>query len=673
MRISSLIPGGFVGLDNLLSLDLTWNSITSLPSGAFTGLGKLASLGLQTSLQAIASGAFMGLNSLQSLQLSLKPGMTLSTSGMFSGMPGLKKLILKSCGIAGFTSGAFKGLEKLEFIDLSSNSISTIPSGGFAGLSSVKSLLIGDNPMETGSLANLNAGTFVGLDNLRELNLGLFGTGNGMPSTLLNGLEKLEALIIESVGLSSIPAGLFDKLTSLKYLDLGYNNLNSLDGNVFSKLTSLRHLSLAKNYLGSKLPSNVFQALTNLQELNLRSTSAYIYNNTLEKQTNLVSLFASGVKLNSLGDLTFKNTKKLRYLNLQGASTLGTRGKSIFNNMPDLEFLSVRSLTFKSLSNDFANNKKLKTLILYSCGVTNITSTTFSGMKSLTLLDLGYNSLTEIPSGSFNDLENLNRLYLNRNRLQELPENAFAKQTNLVELLLNQNSLTRIPESAMSKLTKLEALSLSKNQMKEFPVPRKIMGQMDLYSLDLSNNKLEVFDASNRSFAVLDLRSNYLISMGYRESAFKDRADIYLTGNCLNCATFTAERTRLHFVCGDPQDRCPQTSCSDSLRLKGCFICDGSSCETCLAGYRLNGTSCHRCDTDEDCPLNNTGVMKHCGNWDIEKEECLECARGWKGKKCDEVAPIYDSSSSAGSRAVFSTFSIIFAFAVVCLSFVLNI
>jgi len=609
-------------------------------------------------LKAVSSGTFVGLSSLESLKLSL-PSIALSTNGMFSGMPSLKSLYLSDNYITGVTSGAFNGLTALEFLDLSSNSIASLPSGAFTGLGSLKSLAFGNNPMEMGSLANLNAGTFAGLSNLRELNLGIFGSGNGMPSTLLNGLSKLEALIIESVGLSTIPAGFFDHLTSLQYLDLGYNNLNSLNADVFSKLTNLRHLSLAKNYLYGNAPNTTFKALGKLQELNLRSTGLYIDNNTFETQTNLISLFAPGVRFNSLNELTFKYTKKLQYLNLQGANSYErTRGSKIFDNMPDLEFLTIRSMTFKALDDMFKNNKKLKTLIISSSGVRNFTSTTFSSMKSLTTLDLSINSLTEIPSGSFKDLTSVTKLYLNRNRLTELPENAFAKQTLLVELLLGKNSLTSIPESAIDKLLKMEALDLSYNQITDFPVPRSIMGTMKLYSLDLSHNNLTTFDASNCSFAVLDLRNNTLISVGYRESAFRDRADIYLSGNCLNCATFTALRSRLHFVCGNPQDRCPKTSCSDSLRLKGCYECDGSTCKTCLADYRLDGKSCSRCDTDEDCPLNNTGVMRHCGNWNIAKNKCYECARGWKGEKCDEEAPVYDSSSSYHSSAATTTLSI---------------
>jgi len=308
-------------------------------------------------------------------------------------------------------------------------------------------------------------------------------------------------------------------------------------------------------------------------------------------------------------------------------------------------------MQFRELSNMFVNNKKLKSLILSSSAVNNFTSETFAGMNSLVTLDLSYNSLTEIPSGSFKDLTSLTNLNLQRNRLSTLPENVFSKQTELVELLLDQNSLTDLPDSAFNNALKMEALDLSNNQLTEFSVDRKIMGHMKLYSLDLSYNNLTVFDASNRSFAVLDLRNNTLISVGYRESAFADRADIYLTANCLNCATFIAERTRLHFVCGDPQNRCPQTSCSSSLRSKGCYECDGNTCKTCLANYRLVQQSCTRCDTDEDCPLNNTGVMEHCGNWDIVKNKCLECARGWKGKDCKEEAPVYDSSSSSSSSS----------------------
>ena len=69
-------------------------------------------------------------------------------------------------------------------------------------------------------------------------------------------------------GLTALPEGAFDALTNLEELNLSRNYLTALPDGAFDALTNLEELDLSRNYL-TALPDGVFDALTNLEELNL--------------------------------------------------------------------------------------------------------------------------------------------------------------------------------------------------------------------------------------------------------------------------------------------------------------------------------------------------------------------------------------------------------------------
>ena len=70
-------------------------------------------------------------------------------------------------------------------------------------------------------------------------------------------------------GLTTLPAGVFDGLTALTRLDLRSNGLTTLPAGVFDELTALTTLDLRSNGL-TTLPAGVFERLTALTELRLR-------------------------------------------------------------------------------------------------------------------------------------------------------------------------------------------------------------------------------------------------------------------------------------------------------------------------------------------------------------------------------------------------------------------
>ncbi|XP_036355777.1 leucine-rich repeat-containing protein 4C isoform X5 [Octopus sinensis] len=101
---------------NVEYLTLTWNSISTIKEGAFTGLSNLKELSLfKNKISTIKEGAFTGLSNLKELSLFENKFSTIK-------------------------EGTFTGLSNLKYLYLGSNSIPTINEGAFTGLSNLKQL-----------------------------------------------------------------------------------------------------------------------------------------------------------------------------------------------------------------------------------------------------------------------------------------------------------------------------------------------------------------------------------------------------------------------------------------------------------------------------------------------------------------------------------------------------
>ena len=112
-------------------LSLTANHLTSVESGAFSGLTYLERLVLSSNqLSTFEPGAFSGLANLKLFWLD---GNQLSSiePGAFSGLTNLTELDLNRNPLSNIESGAFRGLTKLRTLDLNDNQLSSIESGDF--------------------------------------------------------------------------------------------------------------------------------------------------------------------------------------------------------------------------------------------------------------------------------------------------------------------------------------------------------------------------------------------------------------------------------------------------------------------------------------------------------------------------------------------------------------
>jgi leucine-rich repeats and immunoglobulin-like domains protein 1/3 len=137
-------PNSLVGLDQLENLNLSHNSIRSLPDKVFRDLTKLKKLELNSNkIEKIHKQTFFGLVCLQTLDISVN---LLSNLSAF----------------------VFSELTSLKIVKLSQNKIQNVDKHAFNGLASVEEIFLNSNLIKQD---NLHDETFLQLQNLSYLNL----------------------------------------------------------------------------------------------------------------------------------------------------------------------------------------------------------------------------------------------------------------------------------------------------------------------------------------------------------------------------------------------------------------------------------------------------------------------------------------------------------------------
>jgi Leucine-rich repeat (LRR) protein len=256
----------FKGLEQLNYLFLTQNRLEHISSTYFLNLGELVVLDLSyNKIRGFGDTPFVNLTKLKSLNLD------------WNAIPFLKE-------------SWFEGLNNLEELSLRNNCIEEFPVGIFSSLKTLKQLQLNSNP------AQQFTDSFIGLENLETLSLSQMGKGkfNRVEVATLNGLRKLNELLLCDNNIEFIESGSFrvmsnltllnlngnrlvieecrrilsNDLSGLKTLSLGSNRLGEMGDSLFVNLGKLEHLSLICNDL-DHLGADCFDGLSNLRELNL--------------------------------------------------------------------------------------------------------------------------------------------------------------------------------------------------------------------------------------------------------------------------------------------------------------------------------------------------------------------------------------------------------------------
>uniref|UniRef100_A0A8C1VCN2 Leucine rich repeat containing 4Ba n=1 Tax=Cyprinus carpio TaxID=7962 RepID=A0A8C1VCN2_CYPCA len=214
----------------------------------------------ENSIQVIKSDTFKHLRHLEILQLS-KNQIRQIEVGAFNGLPNLNTLELFDNRLTLVPSQAFEYLSKLRELWLRNNPIETLPGYAFHRVPSLRRLDLG----ELKKLDYISDAAFVGLINLRYLNLGMCGLKD-IPN--LTSLVRLEELELSGNRLEIIRPGSFQGLESLRKLWLMHSQMSVIERNAFDDLKNLEELNLSHNSLHS-LPHDLFTPLQKLERVHL--------------------------------------------------------------------------------------------------------------------------------------------------------------------------------------------------------------------------------------------------------------------------------------------------------------------------------------------------------------------------------------------------------------------
>ncbi|MDE0397656.1 MAG: cadherin domain-containing protein [Candidatus Poribacteria bacterium] len=303
-------------LSNIISLDLSFSSITSLKAGDFDDLTALESLNLNNNrLTALPETVFSRLTALHALNLN-NNWLTALPETVFSGLTALHSLNLNNNALTELPAGVFSGLTALESLNINNNAVDpielavslervadgqfkavaptgapfdirlpfrisngsissgetalTIPQGGVES-----EILTVDHTFETLQLLTAAIETLPGLPAghsgyalVQPTDVPLVLVRSDGINPISDRTPQVQDAIVAAAGVNFPDEVTEDHLSSITLLNLGLSNITSLNPGDFEGLTALQVLLLNNNQL-TDLPETVFNGLTSLQQLDL--------------------------------------------------------------------------------------------------------------------------------------------------------------------------------------------------------------------------------------------------------------------------------------------------------------------------------------------------------------------------------------------------------------------
>ena len=448
----------------------------------------------------------------------------------------------------------FRRFYNLVELDLSWNDIIHLNNDSDTELSTLRILDISDNWM----LQDLNSAFFASIPNLQKLSI----RGNKLVVSMFKGLrnltyldmrwnrqinvnstpfielEFLEDLNLVKCRLRNLSDTFFTGLSNLLMLNLGYNDLDYLPSGVFVRLTKLKVLDLSYNrlYHSTSLPTDIFQPLSHLEQLNLIMYDIphdvnYTYmDNPISKIPSLKQLYITGAPNTNFGH-GYSSLKNLEYLEISGniskinnetffnlrytRSLALSLGRCKLSYISQNAFTSLKNLTSLDISksrflceytmwNDFIAavcNSRVKNLIATNLCTFDVMPLFVCSPPYLEYLDMSHNNLPEIPSVP----KSLKELFLTNNNIEAFPFYTLSRMYNLEKLDLSDQT----PHSTYSN-------AHLKKDIKR--TTRDSTGQYQLYtaaSVPLYNTTTTIYKHLNKTAQTVKFKD--------RKMTFKDQ------------------------------------------------------------------------------------------------------------------------------------------------------
>ncbi|GKV19694.1 hypothetical protein SLEP1_g29921 [Rubroshorea leprosula] len=317
--------------------------------------------------------------------------------------------------------------------------------------------------------------TRAGLYNSRPywyLNTSLF-----LPFEELKGLylpENSIADCIENEGFDRLS----EKLTNLEILDLSENFFNNSILSSLSELMSLKSLNLSWNNINTSNHINEFDALSNLEELDMSYNMLNQFVAATKANTSfnkLKSLHLGGYYYDYNDDYDQYNDSGVQLQQLSLVAFPSLKTLSLSENNINKTMLNQNLHVLSNLEELFLYNSHLDNNFLQRIGV-------FTFLKSISLEGCGLTGT--LPTQGWCDLKNLKEFNLRRNELSGILPSCLGNLTSLRLLDISQNQfIGNVASSPLTHLTLLRYLSISNNH---FQVP-------DSFKSFANHSNLKVF------------------------------------------------------------------------------------------------------------------------------------------------------------------------------------
>lgn len=487
-------------IDSLESLDLSKNSVSSIPDAFMSACGGINGLKLLNfSMNKLVGSlpTFNGFQMLEYLDLSgnlLNGNITLQLDELDS----LKSLNLSYNQFAGPLPTNLGRKNLLQELQLSTNSftgeipVQIIKYGNLTLIDLSHNKLSGSIPDRLGELSKLQI-----------LVLSANFLSGGIPNSLVNipTLSRFAANQNQFVG--NIPAGI---TTNLKNLDLSFNKLNGTLPQDLLSPPNLRSIDLSSNLLEGPIPSDISLGLFRLRlgsnllngTISFRSFGRLIELTYLELDNNRLT----GVIPSELG-----LCRSLALLNLAHNRLTGSLPAPL-GNLTNLQVLNLQQNELIGfIPYQLTNLQILQRMNFSSNSIHGSIPISISRLQHLTNLDLRENNLSGSIPNSIGTLNSLLELQLGNNQLSgDIP--AMPSSLQIALNLSNNLFQGRIPET-LSRLTALEVLDLSDNKFSG-EIPDFLTKMTGLTLLVLSNNQLSGDKPTFKPYVVVMTSGNGL-------------------------------------------------------------------------------------------------------------------------------------------------------------------
>ncbi|XP_067865584.1 toll-like receptor 13 [Heterodontus francisci] len=472
---NSISQVGFwnVSFPALQKLNLSYNPITHMDSGAFLKMPNLSSLafdGLHFNVSQLHLTNLGLLRALQVSRSSIFAEVQLSDTCRFlKGLSGLEVLVAKSVGVTSEGTRTLSNCVRPISLDLSGNALGQLDNGEFEHFGSLVKLRL-----VACSITKMSNATWMKTNQLKHLQINLS--------------SKLQ-----------LDAYAFSRLAALEYLDVSANNLRDLDASVFYGLGNLQQLHFESNKV-TDLDVAPFQYLKNLRGLSLGWNSiGIIKKSAFQNLTKLEKLFLAGNRIKRIERFSFSSLVALKVLHLWGncLTQLSFDALVGLRNLVHLDIsqnkLSIRSSSRKTWLAPFTTLNQLRFLSLSDQGFHGLgalPNTFFKGLHSLEKLVLGYGGRIEFADAPFELLTNLRELHISYTELEAKNFAGLFQPLKRLEILyLTSVELDDIPLDLFKGLAHLKFINLGRNHLKN--LSREVLANLgSLQCLDINNNPL---------------------------------------------------------------------------------------------------------------------------------------------------------------------------------------